>query len=78
MIRYDLDYAVARWLLWVGLPPFPDVDDAPPVPPNPGPHIIRHGVDAERSPHHKQVVDRQSHTTTNISSIMIQMQLSYQ
>ena len=23
------------------------------------PHVIHHGVDAERSPHHKQVVDRQ-------------------
>ena len=53
-----------------------DVDDAPPGPPNPGinPHVIHHGVDAERSPHHKQVVDRQSHTTTNIPIIMLQIQ----
>ena len=26
-----------------------------------GPHVIHHSVDAERSPHHKEVVDRQSH-----------------
>ena len=25
------------------------------------PHVIHHGVDVERSPLHKQVVDRQSH-----------------
>ena len=45
------------------LPLSPDVDDKPPGPPNPGPHVIHHGVDPERSPHHKQVVDRQSRTS---------------
>ena len=35
---------------------------------------MQQGVDAESSPHHKQIVDRQSHTTTNITIIiMIQM-----
>ena len=37
-----------------------------------------HGVDAERSPHHKQVVDRQSHPTNISTIIMIQMKLMYQ
>ena len=54
------------------LPFSADVDDAPPGPLT---HVIHHGVDAERSPHHKQIVDRQSHTTTNIPVIiMIKMQ----
>ena len=44
-----------------------------------GPHVIHHGVDAEMSPHHRRVGDRQSHTTTNSSIVnMIQMQLEYQ
>ena len=47
----------------------PDIDDAPPGPT--GPHVIHQGVDAERSPHNKQVVVRQSHTTTNILFIII-------
>ena len=61
------------------LPLSPDIDDAPPGPLTPGPHVIHNGVDAERSPHHKQVVDRQSHSATNISIIIImQMQLGCQ
>ena len=44
------------------------------VPLTRGTHVIHRGVDAERSPHHKQVVVRQSHITTNIPIIMIQMQ----
>ena len=40
------------------LPLSPDVDDAPPGPVNRGPYVIHHGVDAERLPHHKKVVDR--------------------
>ena len=40
-----------------------------------GPPVIHHGVNAEKSPNYKQVVDRQSHTTTNVPIIiMIQMQ----
>ena len=38
-----------------------DVDDAPSGPPKPGTAYHRHGLDAERSPHHKQVVHRQSY-----------------
>ena len=61
-------------------PPSPDVDNALPAPPNTGPYVIHYGVDSERSLHHNQVVDRQSRTTTNISIIiiMIQMQVGYQ
>ena len=40
-----------------------------------GPHVNHHGVVVERSPHQKQVVDRQPHASTNIPIvIMIQMQ----
>ena len=43
------------------LPLSTDVGDASPAPPTRGLHVIHRGVGAERSPHHKQVVDRQSH-----------------
>ena len=39
------------------------------------PHAIQQGVDAESSPHHKQILDRQSHTTTNITIIIIMIQM---
>ena len=58
--------------------PFPPMLTMPLLGPTRGPHVVHHGVDAEKSPHYKQVVDRQSHTTTNISIfVMIQMQLGY-
>ena len=51
------------------MPFSPDVDDAPPGTLTRGHHVIHHGIDAERSPRNKQVVVRQSHTTTNIPII---------
>ena len=43
------------------LPLSTDVGDAPPALLSRGLHLIHHGVGAERSPHHKQVLDWQSH-----------------
>ena len=57
--------------------PFPLMTTPLLVPLTRGPHVIYHGVVAERSPQHKQVVDRQSHTTTKSIIIMIQMYLRY-
>ena len=42
------------------------------------PYVTQNGIDAEKLPHHNQAVDRQSHTTTEISTfLMIPMQLWY-
>ena len=38
-----------------------DGDDATPGPLTRGLHVTYHGVDKERSQHHKQIVDRQSY-----------------
>ena len=59
--------------------PFPPMLSMPLlVSQNSGSHVIHHGVDAERWRHQKQVVNRQSHATINISNIMIQMHFGYQ
>ena len=42
-----------------------------PPPPNPGPHVTHHEADQERSPHHTQVVDSQSHYYYNYFTIFI-------
>ena len=83
--QWERPVEVAKWLNLItsflhnhtaqnnppSLPLSPSFDDAPTVPLTRGPHFIHHGVDAERSTHHKQAVYRQSHTTTNISGIFM-------